>query len=91
MRHGPYASAHGALLFETMRPEIFLDREEARRDTTRRHARLNLVEYPIARLIGNVLLLVCVALTITRQLVGLHGGRIWVSRASSARAPRSTS
>ncbi len=43
-------------------PEIFLDPAEARRDTTRRHARLNLVEYPLARLVGNGLLLICVAL-----------------------------
>jgi PAS domain S-box-containing protein len=44
------------------RPEIFLDPEAARRDTTRRHQRLNLVAYPLARLVGNALLLGCVAL-----------------------------
>jgi PAS domain S-box-containing protein len=44
------------------RPEIFLDPEAARRDTTRRHWRLNLVEYPVARLVGNALLLGGVAL-----------------------------
>jgi PAS domain S-box-containing protein len=53
------------------RPEIFLDRDEARRDITRRHRRLNLVEYPLARLVGNAMLLVCVALHNVYVLGGL--------------------
>jgi PAS domain S-box-containing protein len=42
--------------------EIALDPEEARRQTARRHRELNLVVYPRARLLGNLMVVVAVGL-----------------------------
>ncbi len=42
--------------------EIILDAEEARRETARRNRSLNLVVYPRARLLGNLMVLAAVAL-----------------------------
>lgn len=44
------------------RTEIFLDPEEARRQRARRQHRLNVVSYPLARIIGTTFLLLAVLL-----------------------------
>lgn len=63
-----------------MRPEIFLDRVEADRDTTRRHAQLNLVASPLGLLVSSLAswALLRAFWAISKQLVELHGGRLWV-------------